>query len=189
MDELAKTTGFTKERLLQLFKSIRLPGSILEAATEEKVSIGNLITMSELAGKVSEEDLMDEVLPKAASQTTAEFAITVVEMLDAIKASKAGVVVDKTFEPKAKLKSKDEIELRIAGELDEVAAETLKWVISLDSTSVAIQKAEWDKKQKDADDAKQKRKNDRLLKQLEEKKAELAAAGLIIPTVTETVVA
>lgn len=179
LDQLAKDVGMTKSYLLKLFKTKKLSERILEEADALGVKIGNIMTLSDLAGVISEDEIIDEFLPQAAEQKIEDFGVTVVNKLDSIRAAKAGIPKSTEFVAKEKMKSKDEVKLRIARETDEVILETLKWVISTDEKSVIEQKQEYDRAKAIRAKAAEDRKTKKALENYEELKQKLEAAQAI----------
>jgi transcriptional regulator with XRE-family HTH domain len=177
MEELAKEAGMTVSYLNRLLKALRLDDEILDLAEKSKVSITNIITLAEIAGKVDNEDIIETYLPLAESQTGKEFVATIAEALDGIKAEKTNKPNE--FVAKAKLRSMDEIQVKLASATG-VEADMLKWVISLDEPTVAQAKADYDKALAERETKKAERKAAREKEKLEEYRSKLEAEGFVV---------
>ena len=186
--KLAKKVGKSPKYINQLFKTLRLPEEILDAAEAGSVSVSNLITLSELSGKVDDNELA-EWTKKAATETAADFSVMVEDEKETIreakKAERQGGSVE--FAPKQKFIGKDALLEMLAdaddsftkdgNKVNEAILNTLKKTMSLDEESVAAQKDEFEQKLADREAKKEARKAERESKSVEEMEAKLKEAG------------
>ena len=186
LEALSTKVGMSVEYILKLFKTLRLPDEILVQAEKGEVSISNLITLSDLAGKVTQEDLEDWV-DQAKTTTAKDFAVAVADELTAIKEANKGERKEPIFEVKKRLRSKEELEMlliqcetafqKAGNPVNEARYNLMKEIFSIDEKSVTQQKADWDKKQADKEKKKEERKAAREKAKLEEMKEQLEKDG------------
>lgn len=169
LSDIAKDVGMTESYIMRLIKSLRLKDEVLEVCEKEGVSITNLITLADMAGKVEVEEIIEEYVPEAKAKTGKEFAIFIAEKLDELKAAAQGKEKVEGYQHKPKLRTMDEIQLRIASEKDPVALDTLKWVISSDEPTIEAAKLEWEAKKAERD----KKRAERAAAREAEKQAEM----------------
>lgn len=191
MQEIADEAGLTLAYVQKLFKTLRLPDSVQDAVAENKITVTNFIALSDLAGKVDEDELIEEWVVKAGEETAKDFALSVQEEIDRIKEeAKGGERKAPEFVVKKKLISKDELEaLLVKAEADFIANSNptneaimnlMKTIWSIDEASVAEQKAAWDKKESDKEAKKAARKAERETAKREEMIKSLEADGHVV---------
>jgi ParB/RepB/Spo0J family partition protein len=184
LEQLAKKVGKTVSYIQRLFKTLKLPVEVMEAAEKSKVSIANLISLSELVGRITDDELLDWV-KTASDQNATDFSVTVSDEKDTIIAAareeRKGKSVE--FAPKEKFIGKDDLVLMLAdaeaayasdaSAINEAIVNIMRKIFSLDEKSIAAQKAEYDLKQKEKADKAEARKEER-----ESKKAEDAESAI-----------
>lgn len=189
LDNLSKKVGMSIEYIMKLFKTLKLPEEILKQAEKGQVSISNLITLSDLAGKINEEDLTEWVT-RAQSEVAKDFAVSVAEELDAIrKTAKAGREEPK-FELKPKLKTKDELTILLiqcetaftknASSATEARFQLMKEIWQIDEVEAKKQKDVWDKNQAEKEVKKKERKEAREKAKLGDMKESLEKEGFTV---------
>jgi len=156
MPELAKKVGKSEEYIWKLFKTLKLGDELLEEAQASGVSISNLITLSELKGKVDDDD-MKEWVEKAKTTTVAEFSDEVAEELDAIKEALKGQKKEVEFKLTNKFIGKDALELLLvsaetaftteATPATEARYNLMREIFQVDEKSAAARKKDWEDKQ------------------------------------------
>jgi len=178
--QIAEKAGMTEAYLKKLMKTTRLPESVQDAVSENKVSIANFISLSNLAGRVPEDELLDEWVTLAGEQTAKDFSIAIQNHLDKLREeAKGGEKKAVDFEVKKKLISREALEeLLVKAETDfnansnkvtEAKLILMQTIWSIDEKSIADQRAAWDAKQ--AEKAAKAEERKRLRE--EEKKKEL----------------
>jgi ParB-like chromosome segregation protein Spo0J len=188
IDELAKKAGIGTVYMLKLFKSLRLPETILKMAESGKVTIANLISLSELHA-LPQEDL--ELWVEKASRTSAkQFAVDVATELDTIREAAKGIKKERKFELTEKLLSKEDLRakfikveqeyLKIKNPINEARLNIMKEIYQIDERSAIARKAEWDKIEKEREDKKNARKANREKAKIEEVTASLEKQGFKI---------
>lgn len=89
-EALASKAGMSPEYMFKLFKTLKLGDEVLAEAEAGKVSISNLISLSDLVGKVDKDELLEWV-DKAKKEKAKDFAVAVVAEVDSIrKAAREG---------------------------------------------------------------------------------------------------
>jgi ParB/RepB/Spo0J family partition protein len=189
--KLAKKVGKSKEYINRLFKTLRLPEEIIDAAEAGSVPVGNLITLSELSGKVSDDELADWVI-KAGTEKASDFAILVEDEKETIrearKADRKGQTIE--FEAKQKFVGKDKLLIMLndadqaftaeGSKANEAVLNTMKVIFGLDEESIAEQKANFEEKMADREAKKVARKAERESKSTEEMTSKLEEAGYTV---------
>jgi len=185
IDALAKKAGIGSTYMLKLFKSLRLPEDVLKKAETNKITIANLISLSELHSLPQDE--LEIWVEKASKTPAKQFALDVATELDSIREATKGIKKEKKFELTPKLIGKEDLRAKlIKTEQDYLKQKTpvnearynlMKELYQIDEKSAIIRKAEWDKKEKEAKDAKEIRKNKREESKIEEVKASLEKQG------------
>ena len=192
-DELAKKAGMTKEYMFKLFKTLRLSEEILTLAEAGKVTISNLISLSDLSGKVDEEEMVDWV-KKAEKATAKDFSIDVVKRLDDIRKEKAGLPkAEAVFRPVKKLLSKQELEalyircdnafVEKPSKENEVRFNLMKEIFQFTEKDIEAQRQEYEQKKEEKEKAKEIRKEKRDADKLEEYKKKLEESGFSVEPV------
>ncbi len=110
IEKLAKKIGMTKEYINRLFKTLKLGDEVLTKAQEQDITISNLITTSQLAGKIDDKE-MDEWLKEAKKLSAGEYALKVTEELEILKEAVRGKVKEDKFVLTAKFIGKDSLEM------------------------------------------------------------------------------
>jgi len=185
--KLADKAGMSTVYMFKLFKTLRLPEDVLAQAEAGKVSVSNLISLSDLVGKVGEEDLLDWV-ERAKTEKAKDFSIHVVEEVDIIrKREREGEKKEPVFELVPKLLSKEQLQiLRVQYEnafnktpnpVNEAKNELMKLIWQIDEKSAKTQKDEWEKKQAEKEQSKADRKKKREEAKLEDIIKDVKEAG------------
>lgn len=188
LETLSKKSSMSISYIMRLFKTLRLPESVLELAKENKLTVVNLITLSDLAGKVEESELLDWC-ETAKTATAKELAPQIQERLDVIKQSgKKDTVVG--FVLTNKLVKKEVIEAMFVKEQNRFASDSSKEnagrfaimqeLFQVDAVSATARESAFDKKKADAAVAKDKRKADKEIKNKKEYIEKLKAEGFKI---------
>lgn len=187
LEELAKKVGKTVSYINRLFKTLKLGDKVMEEAEKQGVSISNLISLADLVGRITEEELI-EWLPEAAKQNASDFSVTIQDEKDSILQAAREARKGKTleFEPKEKFIGKESLRLLWAKKESEYADDAtpeneavvnvLRSIFSMDENSIAEQKATWDAKQKEREDKKAERKAKREAEKAAEAEAEIEKA-------------
>lgn len=180
LSDIAKDVGMTESYIMRLIKSLRLKDEVLEVCEKEGVSITNLITLADIAGKVDVEEILEDFIPEAKAKTGKEFAIFIAEKLDELKASASGKEKVEGYQHKPKLRTMDEIQLRLAAEKNPTVLDTLKWVISSDEPTVEAARLEWEAKKAERDKKRAERAAAREAEKQKEMMEKLEAEGFKI---------
>jgi len=172
--EVAKMAGITVEYMMKLFKALKLPTDVFALCEKEQVSIGNLITISELSSKIELEDWPDWV-QKAKTMTQKELNLVVAEELTEIRnsanAKRTGKKTEFIPEP-ILLKKTQLLENFIKSEKDfhdsptrdnEVVFSVYQSIFQMDAENVILRRTAWEKEQEAKRLAAEKRKTARLI--------------------------
>lgn len=196
LEEIGKLAGMTPDYILKLFKILKIPENHYNRIKEEGISVGNTISISKLAGKVSDDEV-DEFIDLAKTETTGKFAETVEEKLNQIKKGTSGRGAKKEFKLVAKLLKRDQLKIFLVNartafeELNEnadpveVAAvearfQLMKEIWQIDEVSEKEQRDKFEADEQRRKDNAKKRKADRDSKKLEDSINDLKEKGFTI---------
>lgn len=185
-DELAKKAGMGKEYMFKLFKTLKLSDEVMKEAEAGKVTISNLISLSDLVGKVDEDGLLEWV-ERAKTEKAADFAVAVVEEIDILKKAARGEPREDVFKPVKKLLKREELEILLTqtenafndapNKTNETRYQLMKEIWQIDEKSIDEQKAKWEQDKADKEEKKAKRKEAREKAKLEDSIKDLEEAG------------
>lgn len=184
MEQLSKKVGMKVDYIWKLFKTLKLGEEILKKAQEMSIPITNLITLSELAKKV-DNDEMEEWLERAKEETIGEFSKSISERLDLIpkkgRSSEEKFILTPIFIGKDSLNmllTQTQIKFEQTGDpIDEARYELMKEIYQIDEPTAHKREKEWEKKQDEKARKSAERKAAREKAKLEESKEELEKLG------------
>ena len=188
--DIAIQAGLTESYIWKLFGTLHLPKEILERAKEEGCKITNLISLGELAGKISDEE-MHVFFDDAKAKTIKDFGLEVNTKLEEVKAAlKDTPAKPKTFECVDKFIGRDDLALmkvKVLADFDAEGsdynagrADLMREIYQVDEISFDARKADYDKVLADRKQAAIDRKNKRENAKLEDSKAELEKQGYTV---------
>ncbi len=190
-DELSEITGFSQKHLRDMLKTVRLPEELRDDIQDGTLSLTNGILLSQVQGKM-EEDAFNKMAEVAKTTTTTKFAEEVNDFTtdynERMKAERKGQVAE--FTPKAKLLKKIDLENMLvdaestfeedATEFNEGYLHALKKIFQMDPNSIAAQKAEYEQKKVDRENAKEAKKKAREADETQSMIDALEAKGIHI---------
>ena len=174
--EIARECGYSEGRLNDILKINSLPDIAKEALNQGRMTSGNAIQLTKLPIDVVNDQWVEKAMTLKGDQFTAE----VNQALNEIKkvARLGAEAKPAEFVPTARLLKKEDIaslyeQAKYAYESDQSDynrgyKEALAKVFQLDEASIAQAKADWDKKQADAEELKKKRAAEREAKKMED---------------------
>ena len=166
--QLAKQVGKSEKHVRAMLKTVSLPIKIRELIGKE-LAFTNAVKLQSVWNKVSNENVYpdgeaDKMLESAKKLTVPEFADLVGkfedEHADKVKASKGNKPVAKGFQPKEKFIGKNAIAEMRDEATSPVEKAIFDKIFSADPASIAIQKAEWERKEEAKAEKQREKKKD-----------------------------